>query len=135
MSEAVVVQIIIQAGVLLSAIIAGVFGIIHTRRQKQRDAEAKQRDAATSAKLELVHKHVANSHATILRDDIGEIAARVEQVERDGRARDEMILSELRGLRRDIGRLGDADIQQATERAELRRKVDHLDDRYHELEK
>lgn len=135
MTEAVVVQIIIQAGVLLSAIIAGVFGIIHTRRQKARDAAAKKRDAATSQKLEVVQQHVANSHGTILRDDIDKIAARVEQVERDGRARDEMILSELRGLRRDIGRLGDADIQQATERAELRKKVDHLDDRYHELEK
>lgn len=142
MTEPVIIQIIIQGGVILGAIIAGIFGIIHTRRQKQRDQQAVERDRATSEKLEVVREHVQNSHATNLRDDLDAIAAlieavsaRLELVERDGRARDETIMSEVRGVRRDVGRLGDSDIQQAAERADLRKKVDDLGDRYHHLER
>lgn len=99
-------------GGLLVAIVAGVFGIVHTRRQKSRDA-------AISQKVEVVREQVQNSHGTNLRNDLDRGLAASEAALAAVNRIERMVLgvtSDIRGMRRDIGRGQD-------QTAELRRDL------------
>lgn len=65
--------------------------------------------------VERVREQVENSHGTILRDDVDEIRAAVEGVADD-----------LRGLRKDVGRLDRRNIEDGVDRRLIASKVDRV---------
>lgn len=137
MTESIWLSLLAPGGVIV-VVVGGIFAVVQSRK-------ARKRDEVT----EVIREQVQNSHGTNLRDDIDKVMTvtatlesnvttldeRLRDVERAQRSQHELILAEMRGMRRDIGRLGDADLQQAEERNQIRQKVDDLGDRYHELER
>ncbi len=128
--EAVAVEAVAVVGSILVAIV-GLIGVVIARRHKNLEQ-------ATA----VIRENVQNSHETNLRDDIDKIADRSErtetrlaQVERDVRSNHEMILAELRGMRRDIGRLSDRDNLLAQDDLELRKQLGGVAKQLHNYEK
>lgn len=101
----------------------------HTRAETLQILDGLQRDAAHT------REQVTNSHASNLRDDVDDIARVLatvaEQLRRlDASARN--TAADVRGLRRDVGRLSDVDIRdrEAADRAHvlIHRRIDDLTD-------
>lgn len=130
MSDTVAVEAVGAVGIVLVAII-GLLGTLLGRRQ----ARTEDKIDALAAPIEATRDNLQNGHASYLRDDIDLIGARVAQVERDVRSRDETILAEIRGLRKDIGRIGDRDNLQAAETLALREDIARVEARITEYEK
>jgi len=116
MSEAVWLAILGPGG-LAALIVGGVFAIVHNRK-------AKKRDEVT----EVIRSQVQNSHGTNLRDDVDKIMALVARVEGAVTS----VASDVRGIRKDIGRLDERDLDDVAElrsvRDALNRRIDELKD-------
>ncbi|UOQ58086.1 DUF2746 domain-containing protein [Leucobacter allii] len=111
MTEAVVVALITAASGVAVAVVGGIFLLLQNRRQKRRDAHV-------SEKLEVVREQVQNSHGTNLRDDLDRIADGLMQLGKNV----EGLASDLRGVRRDIGRLDRRDIEDGADLRDLRQE-------------
>ena len=88
------------------AIIGVIGGIITVIVQQRRQRKHTTAQAKT---LEIVRDQVQNSHGTNLRNDI------------------DVVLSELRGLRKDVGRLDDRDLERGRDMRDLRQAVTEID--------
>ena len=108
MSDEVLVAVVTTIGVVLSAVVTGGFAILH-KTQKNRDEKNQQVQ-------ETIREQVQNSHGTNLRNDIDRVLAVVESVQGD-----------VRGIRKDVGRLDQRDMQRGHDFGRLEEKLDdHL---------
>lgn len=115
MSEQLLLTLITAFSAIAVSIVSGMFLVASSRQ--------KRHNAVVSQKLDVVRHQVENEHSTNLRDDLDRVEQHVIENERSARAADEMILGEIRGIRRDIGRLADRDLQQAADTRALANEV------------
>lgn len=135
MSEGVLIQIIVQLGGLAAAIVAALAA--RGSRAKAESAHTEARKAATGvaaveAGVAAVKAETKTNHGSSMRDAIDRIEAN-QKSERGARMRLEVaidgVASDVRGMRRDIGRLQDADVELRAEVAEVTKGLaEHLAD-------
>lgn len=128
MSDQIVIQIIIQLGTIAAAIVAAVAARSGKAKAGQAHAEAQKAAKGVAA----VQAETQTNHGSSLRDAINRIEDN-QKTERQARVHLEVavegVASDVRGVRRDIGRLQDADANLRNEVASVARGLEsHLDD-------
>ena len=121
MSEGVIVALIAAGGSVAVTIVGGIFGLLQLRKHRK---QAKEQ----SATLEVVRDQVQNSHGTNLRHDLDRVIEAVTRTE----AAVGYVADEIKGIRKDIGRLDSRDLEDA---ADLRHTRDRLNRRIDDLER
>lgn len=108
---AILVQSIASAGLVLVAALTAGLPLLLSIRKRAGAAAASAGAAAADAKA--AREQVQNSHETNFRDDHdtkhGEVISAIAGVESRVNARLAVIEGDIRGVRRDVGRLADAD--------------------------
>ena len=106
------------------ALITAVAGIVGIAIQQARQHK---RTKAQTATLEEVRDQVSNDHATNLRDDVDKVTDAVHRIEQSVA----YVVSEMQGLRKDIGRLDRRDIEDTADlretRTALERRIERLE--------